>query len=52
MERTLYICLEGETQKYLSVNGAVVRHKAMLVQANWQTVSEVQQSSIQGPHCP
>jgi len=41
MERALYICLEDETQKWLSISGAVVRDKAMLVQANLQTVSEV-----------
>jgi hypothetical protein len=51
MERALYICLEDETQKWLSISGAVVRDKAMLVQANLQTLSEVQESSIQGPHC-
>jgi len=46
------MCLEDETQKWLSISGAVVRDKAMLVKANLQTVSEVQESSIHGPHCP
>jgi hypothetical protein len=52
MERALYICLEDETQKWLSISSAVVRDKAMRVQANLHTVSEIQESSIQGPHCP
>jgi len=52
METALYICLEDETLKWLSISGVVMRDKAILVEANLQTVSEVQESSIQGPHCP
>jgi hypothetical protein len=48
MERALYICLEDGCQSVV----LSVRDRAVLVQANLQTVSEVQESSIQGPHCP
>jgi hypothetical protein len=51
MEKTLYVRLEHEMQKWLLVIGAAVRKKTITVEAGLKTVSEVQESGIQGP-CP
>lgn len=51
MEKALCVWLEHKTQKWLSVIGAAVRKKTITVDAGLKTVSEVQESGIQGP-CP
>lgn len=48
----LYVCdLEDETQKRLSISGAEVRKKDMLIKVDLENLSEVQVSSIQGLPC-
>ena len=51
MEKALCVWVEHEMQKWLSVIGAAVREKTITVEAGLKTVSEVQESGIQGP-CP
>jgi hypothetical protein len=43
--------LEDDTQKQLSVSGAVVRKKGVPIKADLERLSEVQVSSIQGLPC-
>ena len=48
-EKALCVWLEHEMQKWLSVIGVAVREKTITVEAGLKTVSEVQESGIQGP---